>query len=168
MKFSEWKEVINTKGMHFLVRDDIENIIKELNIDRSRFHEYPKTGYKEIIKKFYFTFCDIKNFPVHEKIDLSVNRMHFRSDLKEEGIDCFFRTNDWCEYMDTIKKDIQDSSQKLFVILGEGWVYEGYRDELFEILKGLTYINDFYIISSKFQWFIAVSYIEDNATIYFK
>ena len=70
--------------------------------------------------------------------------------------------------MDTIKKDIQDSSQKLFVILGEGWVYEGYRDELFEILKELTYINDFYIISSKFQWFIAVSYIEDNATIYFK
>ena len=56
--------------------------------------------------------------------------------------------------------------QKLFLILCEGWVYEGEIDEMFTVLNEVTFIKDFYIVSSKFDWFIAVSDMEDTASIY--
>ena len=170
MKFNkgyiEWHERVNKYGFRFLIRDDIEKIIKDNHIDRNYFHEYSKTDYVRIIRKFYFTFSDIKNFPVKSEISLSYNSMHFRSNLKQEHIDCFFRTDDWCEYIKSIKDMIPNKEQKLFLILCEGWVYEGRCDEIFEVLNKVTYIKDFYIVSSKFNGFIAVSDIEDNAFIY--
>lgn len=164
-EINDWRERVNKKGLRFLVRDDIEEIIKDKDIDRTRFHEFSKRDFGKIIRKFYFTFSDIKNHPV-SATSLYYNSMHFRSDLKHECIDCFFRTDDWCEYMKTIKDAIPNKEQKLFLILCEGWVYEGEIDEMFTILNEITYIQDFYVVSSKFDWFIAVSYIEDNAFIY--
>ena len=152
------------KPVRFWIRDDIENAIKKQNIDRSRFHEFSKLEYTDIIRRFYFTFSDIKNHvPSLAYID-----MHFRSELKKEVIDCFFRTDDWSEYLKAIKDAIPDKNCKLFMILYEGWVYEGYLDELFNVLENVCNIRDFYIVSPKFEWFIAVSYIEDNAELYQK
>ena len=56
--------------------------------------------------------------------------------------------------------------KKLFLILSEGWVYEGHIDEMFNVLRNITYITDFYIVSNKFDWFIAVNDMEDYAAIY--
>ena len=92
--------------------------------------------------------------------------MHFHSDLKEEAIDCIFRTNNWVEYMCTIKSAIPDSEKNLFLILSDGWVYEGESTEMFTVLDEMWYIDDFYIVSSKFNWFIAVSHLTDNAVMY--
>lgn len=165
MKYDDFKERVNNKKFYSLLRDDIEEIIKEKCIDRSNFHEFSKINYVEILKKFYFSFSDIKNFPVDFET-LAINRMHFRSDLKKDCIDCFFRTNDWCEYMNTIKSAIPDDEKKLFLILSDGWVYEGESNEMFSVLNEMERISDFYIVSSKFNWFIAVSYITDNAVMY--
>lgn len=164
--YIEWYERVNKYGFRFLIRDDIEKIIKDNHIDRNYFHEYSKTDYVKIIRKFYFTFSDIKNYPVKSKLSLSYNSIHFRSGLKHECIDCFFRTDDWCEYMKAIKNAIPNNKQKLFLILCEGWVYEGEINEIFDVLNEITYIKDFYIVSSKFDWFIAVSDTENNACIY--
>ena len=71
------------KPVRFWIRDDIENAIKKQNIDRSRFHEFSKLEYTDIIRRFYFTFSDIKNFvPSHPS--LAYIDMHFRSELKKE------------------------------------------------------------------------------------
>ncbi len=68
--------------------------------------------------------------------------------------------------MKTIKEAIPQNVQKLFLILCEGWVYEGEIDEMFTVLNEVTFIKDFYIVSSKFDWFIAESDMEDTASIY--
>lgn len=166
MENSEWRDRLRSKGLRYMIRDDIEDIMKTENIDRSKFHEYSKTGYLDIIRKFYFTFCDIVNYPVKTRISLTYNDLHFRADLSEEIIDCFFRTDEWSEYMDTIKAAIPENTVKLFLILSEGWVYEGEVGEVFEVLRMTPHIRDFYIISPKYDWFIAASYIEDNATMF--
>ena len=160
-------EVFNTSEKHKdnCYRDDIEEIIKEKQIDRNSFHEFSKMNYVDILKKFFFSFSDTKNFPPDPR-SLSINRMHFRSDLKKEGIDCILRTGNWCEYMSTIKSAIPDNEKKLFLILYDGWVYEGEINEMFTVLNEMYYIGDFYIVSSKFSWFIAVSHIEENAVMY--
>lgn len=44
------------------MRDEIEEIIKTKNIDRSRFHEFDQHRYNEIIKKFYYTFFDYEKY----------------------------------------------------------------------------------------------------------
>ena len=166
LKFDDLKAGVNNKGFRSLLRDDIEEIIKEKCIDRNNFHEFSKINYVEILKKFYFSFSDIKNFPVNFE-PLEIHRMHFRSDLTKECIDCYFRTYDWCEYMNTIKSAIPDDEKKLFLILSDRWVYEGESNEMFSVLNEMErIITDFYIVSSKFNWFIAVSYITDNAVMY--
>ena len=154
------------KPRTYIIRDEIEEIIKEIKIDRSRFHEFSKFRYQEIIQKFYYAFSDRKNY-TPSQIPLCYKHMHIRQELESYGIDCFFRTDNWVEYMETIKKEIPDKHQKLFLILDDGWVYEGYTDELFAVLEETSWaLTDFYIVSSKFDWFIAVSEIEDNATMY--
>ncbi len=160
-------EVFNTneKHKHNCYRDDIEEIIKEKQIDRNRFHEFSKMNYVDILKKFFFSFSDIKNFPANPW-SLAINRMHFRSDLKKEGIACSLRTKNWCEYMSMIKSAIPDNETKLFLIHYDGWVYEGEINEMFTVLNEMDYFGDLYIVSSKFNWVIAVSHIEENAVMY--
>lgn len=165
-KYIEGHERVNKYGRRFLIRDDIETIVKEGNINRDHFHEYSKIDYDKIIRKFFFTFSDIKNYRVDPDTPLSFNLMHFRQELTKEQIDCFFRTDDWCEYMNSIKDAVPEKDKKLFLILCEGWVYECEVKELFDVLNEVTFIKDFYIISSKFDWFIAVSDMEDSAFIY--
>ena len=46
----------NGEKSHFY-RDEIEEIIKEENIDRNRFAEFSKFQYDNIIKKFYYAFA---------------------------------------------------------------------------------------------------------------
>lgn len=167
-KSTVWQEKAYHKPARFYIRDEIEEIIKEENIDKTRFHEFSKFGYKDIIRKFYYNFADYKNF-TPSQISLYYKFMHLRDNLKIHYIDCFFRTYDWVEYMETVRAEIAHITEKMYLILEQGWVYEGYVDEIFDVLIetdcGLT---DCYIVSSKFDWFIAISYIEDNATIYKK
>lgn len=155
----------NKKGFKYLIRDDIEQIIKEQHIERNRFHEFSKNKYMDLIRKFYFIFSDIKNSSTQFKEKFNINRNNFRSDLKSKCIDTFFRTNDWQEYIHTIMKAIP-KNEKIFLILGEGWVYEGKVEETIIVLNEITHITDFYILPSKFEWCIAVSDMEDNAIIY--
>ena len=166
LKYNDPWEVAIGNGFRFLTRADIENIIKELHIDRNRFHEYSKQHYQEIIRKFLFTFSYITNYTAQSTMSLALNSINFRSELKSENIDCYYRTRCWSEYIKTIKESIPENEQKLFLILGEGWVYEGEIEEMFRVLNEVTYLKDFYIVSPKFTWFIAVSDMEDSATIY--
>ena len=45
---------------YYLVRDEIERLIKEKSMDRERFHEFSKYGWQEIVKKFLSAFIDLE------------------------------------------------------------------------------------------------------------
>ncbi|MFR1478956.1 MAG: hypothetical protein ACLSB9_26275 [Hydrogeniiclostridium mannosilyticum] len=50
----EWRKRLKNKPFNYWIRDEIEAIIKEKSIDRSRFHEYSKLNYYAVIKAFYY------------------------------------------------------------------------------------------------------------------
>lgn len=145
------------KPENYRIRDEIEEIIKEDNIDRSKFHEISKYSYEKILRKFYYTFFEYdKNIRYTEpkKIDLSYAWLNFRRDLKtSEIIQVHYDDSD----IDAIKSLVPDYSDEkvFFVIVGEGWVYEG---EISEILKvfplEIGIKTDYYIISKKFDWVV--------------
>ena len=57
-------EAFNTieKQKNNLYRDGIEEVIKEKQIDGNRFHEFSKINYVDILKKFYFSFSEHREY----------------------------------------------------------------------------------------------------------
>lgn len=163
----QWQEKTAGNPLRFRIRDEIEEIIKEENIDRSRFYEYSKIKYYDIIKKFYYSFCDYRNF-VTDRIRLAYHNMHIRKNLENYVIAGFFQSDGWLDYLEKIRREIVAES-KLFLILSEGWVYEGYPDEIIRVLSETDgWLQDFYIVSPKFDWFIVHDYIGDYSEMYRK
>lgn len=150
-------------------RDKIEEIIKEENIDRNRFTEFSKFQYDSIIKKFYYTFTDYSHFS-SDQVTLTRKRLHIRNCIKWFLIAGIYSAGNWTEYLEAVKSAIPlKADEKLFLILSEGWVYEGYEDEIFKVLnKTDVWSEDFFIVSPKFDWFIAHDYIDWCAFMYQK
>lgn len=162
-----WQEKAFKKSMRLWIRDEIEEIIKEENIDRSRFYEFSKFMYQDIINKFYYTFCDYKNF-VTDRIRLEYRDLHFRKNLHNYIIAGFLQCADWLDYLEKIRTEIATDG-KLYLILSEQWVYEGYLNEIITVLSETDcWLQDFYIVSPKFDWFVVHDYIEDCAKTYRK
>lgn len=153
--------------MRFWIRDEIEEIIKEENIDRKRFYEFSKFRYQEIINKFYYSFCDYKNFRT-DIIRLEYHGLHFRKNLERYMIAGFFQSENWEDYLNKIRNEIITDG-KLYLILSERWVYEGYLNEIIAVLcETDAWLSDFYIVSPKFDWFIVHDYMEDCSFMYKK
>ena len=77
-KNTEWQDKLKRKPVRYWIRDEIEEIIKEENIDRNRFYEFSKFDYTNIIKRFYYAFANYEQYP---KIELSYCWLHFRENL---------------------------------------------------------------------------------------
>lgn len=142
------------KEIRYAARDEIEQIIKAENIDREHFKEAAKDEYDKIIRKFYYTFCDYKNYP---KIHLNYVWLNFRKTVTfREPVRC----DDWEKYIDNIDILIPNGleSEEYFLITDYGWVYEGRLAEIKKVLKETTAgcFDDFYILPkrSQFDWVI--------------
>ena len=147
-------------------RIEIEEIVKEYGVDRNRFYEYSKTEYQKVLNKFYYSFADYENYPT---IHFNYLWLNLRSNLKK----VFFQyDNDWLNLLDNIKqyfirRNIQ--KQKLFLILSDGWVYEGYIDEIITVLSEIDgVIKDFYIVPPNFDSFAVYCSDGQCANIYEK
>ncbi len=152
------------KPLRFGIRDEIETIIKEYSIDRTAFHEYSKTGYTDIIRKFHYTFCDHGAY-ISGQIPLSPHLLHFRDSLEMFHIAGYFQSENWADYLKKIKAEV--SGEMLFLILEEGWVYEGRTDTIFEVLLETDgALSGFFLISPKFDWCIAHDDVNDFASLY--
>ena len=166
-KSTEWKEKLKRKPVRYWIRDEIEEIIKEENIDRNRFYEFSKSDYSNIINRFYYTFANYEQYP---NVELSYCWLHFRENLKKTNVvrECDY--NEWADFLQRLQSLIpQTVDEKSYMILSEGWVYEGYADEIFCVLKetdGL--LEDFYIVSIKFDWFIAYCTDGECSVMYWK
>ena len=148
---------LNIKNMErYRIRNEIENEIKEENIDRSKFHEVSKFSYKNILHKFYYTFFEYEKntrYSEPKKIDLSYAWLRFRKNLNHSDT---IRANYDDTDIDAIKSLIPDYSddKNCFGIVAEGWVYEGEISEMLTAFSEIYFCTDFYIISKKFDWVV--------------
>ena len=71
-KSTEWQDKAKNKPVRYWIRDEIEEIIKEENIDRKRFYETSKCKYHSISNKFYYSFFDyeVKRKPKFTELGL--------------------------------------------------------------------------------------------------
>lgn len=157
------------KNAAIILRDEIEKIIKEEQIDRNRFHEYSKFNYGDILKKFYYSFTDYSHFATSE-VTLARKRLHIRSSLNCFSIASTYTADNWLEYINLIKAALPlKANEKIFLILTTGFVYEGYTQEMFQVLQKMgDRMDDFFIVSTKFDWFVAHDYIDGCTFMYQK
>lgn len=156
----QWREQLKKKPVRYWSRIEIEEIVKEKKIDRTRFYEYSKNKYDQVIKRFYYSFADYKN---HPKVELAYLWLYFRKDLKQlyYGYD----SNDWTAMLHKIKELLPYHwERKLFLILSDGWVYEGFIDEILSVLAETDgIIEDFYIVTPEYDKF--AMYCDDGGGI---
>lgn len=74
------------------------------------------------------------------------------------------------EYINVIKSALPlKANEKIFLILTIGFVYEGYTQEMFQVLQKMgDRMDDFFIVSTKFDWFVAHDYIDGCTFMYQK
>ena len=159
----EWRKNLKNKPVKYWIRDEIEEIIKEEHIDRNRFGEFSKFKYQDIITKFYYTFVDYEKYP---KVELAYCWLHFRDNLTVKSTIKF--SGEWKKFLQQVNKLIgTNADRKLYMILSQAWVYEGYAKEIFDVLgetDGL--LEDFYIVSPDFDWVICYSDDGECASLY--
>ena len=121
-KSTEWQEKLKNKPLKYWIRDEIEEIMKEENIDRKRFGEYSKFKYEDVIKRFYYTYMDYEKYP---QIELAYCWLHFRDSIQKE--DNIYVDGDWKQFLHRVGALIEGKEDtKLYMILSQGWVYEGF------------------------------------------
>lgn len=157
-----WREQLKNKPIKYWVRTEIEEIVKEKSVDRKLFYEYSKTQYQKVINSFYYAFVEYEKYP---RVELSYCWLHFREELKV--IDCVSETVGWNCMLAKIKGRLSyDWNKKIYLILSQGWVYEGYIDSIIEVLDEVDgLLEDFYIVTPQFDKFAA--YCDDGGCLVF-
>ena len=159
------------RRFRYMVRNEAEQSIKDLNIDRANFHEAPKSEWESVIKRFYYTFIDYEKFP---KVHLEYLWLHFRDELTYTGhIQNGIHTVDWTEFVGKIDELIPKSNRpaKYYYINDCGWVYEGKLPEIIKILGDCSgMVEDFYILPKreKFDWVVCYCGDGDSMGIYLR
>ena len=90
------------------------------------FYEYSKNKYQQVINRFYYSFVEHKNTNHKERsqVGLSYLWLNFRKELNK--IYQEYASSDWDASLSKIKELLEyDWNKKLFLILSDGWVYEG-------------------------------------------
>lgn len=159
----------NERRYRYDLRNEAEQSIKDLNIDRANFHEVGKLDYEKIIKQFYYTFIDYEHYP---KIHLSYLWLHFREDLTySEHLQNGFGANNWVEFIGKIDEIIprENRPAEFYYINDSGWVYEGKLPEIMRVLEDCSnMVEDFYILPKreKFDWVLCYCGDGDSMGIY--
>ena len=155
-----WREDWKDKPVKYWIRTEIEEIIKEKSIDRKSFYEYSKMEYQRVINRFYYAFADYKKYP---RVELSYCWLRFRAELNI--LDSVGEGIGWTGMLARIKERLPyDWEKKIYLILSQGWVYEGYMDSIIKVLQetdGL--LEDFYIVTPQFDKFAA--YCDDGGQL---
>ena len=154
-KSTEWQDKAFRKPFRYWIRDEIEEIIKEENIDRKRFYEASKNNYQSIINKFYYSFIDYEDKRKPDFTELSYLWLNFRKNLKRSPL--IHWGKDYNEYIGSIASLIPDGylNNMHYLILSQGWVYEGYIPEIIAVLRETDgWLDDFYVVSKKYEYVI--------------
>ncbi len=169
-------ETPSHRRKRYPIRDEIEQILKDKHIDRSRFGEFSKSAYKNIFGCFFYAYAkhdinskyDAEYFRIHSSDDSEFFWKHLKEGLRQEHIASF--GSDWDAYCNEIKAAVPvPANEKVFLILREGWVYEGYPEDIIKVLAETSILlTDLYIVSKKYDWFIGHSDDGECAYIYYR
>ena len=171
------EETLSHKRRRYLIRNEISEIVRQKHIPPERFGEFSKISYKRVFARFYYSFAEHDK---NTKYDSEYLRIHsvdcynsffgkkLRSGLEKELIARWDR--DWVTYCNEMKNGIpENGGRKLFFILNEGWIYDGYAGDIINILAETSILlKDSYIVSKKFDWFIGLSDDGECAVLYRK
>ncbi len=135
------------------IRNEIERVIKDNHIDRSNCFECSKTTYNSIIKK------------VEQVFVLHGGNIHWSNMGNGFNPKWMCRTKNISEDRMWVTKlpSIIPKSERFVYVLFEDcknfepkyWVYEMCIPELICIIGEVYGLNDFYIVSKKFDWLIS-------------
>lgn len=151
-----------------LLRNEIEEHVKALGIDRTRFYEYSKQRYEDILNRFYRTFFDS---PRRQQEYAFYPWTNIRKAWKPTDCAGYVpQDGRWAGYLETVRRLVPcPDDKKLLLITGDDFVYEGYPPEAFVVLAEASYLlRDFYLVSAKFEWLLVYSDDADCATLYQK
>ncbi len=159
------------RRFRYEVRNEAEQSVKDLNIDRATFHEAPKNEWERVIKRFYYTFIDYEKQP---KIHLHYLWLHFRENLIYTGhIQNGVHAANWVEFVGKIDELIpQDNRPSEYYYINDcGWVYEGKLPEIIRVLGDCSgMVEDFYILPKRprFDWVVCYCGDGDGMGIYLR
>ncbi len=134
------------------IRNEIERAIKEGNINRSKCFECSKITYNSIIKKIEETFV-VNGGNIHWS-----NMGRFNPKLK-----CITKDiSDDSMWIEKLPEIIPEKDRSVYVLFEDSqnyeakyWAYEMCIPELVYIIGEINGLNDFYIVSKKFEWLIS-------------
>lgn len=134
------------------MREAIEKVIKDFNLDRSKIYEVSRLKYLDIIKKIEKIF--IKNGGILHWANIE-NRFNPSFSLKTQYIGS---NRSWYQALAKIIpntlhyvlfEDVVNSHTKY-------WVYEMFPHEIITVIdESVPSPDDFYIVSKKFEWLIS-------------
>ena len=159
----------NDRRYRYELRNETEQSVKDLNIDRANFHEVGKLDYEKIIKQFYYTFIDHEHYP---EIHLSYLWLHFRGELKHsDHVQNGYHIKDWIEFIRKIDDIIPKENRpaEFYYMNDSGWVYEGKLPEIMRVLEDVSnLVEDFYILPKreKFDWVLCYCGDGDSMSLY--
>ena len=129
----------------FSARNDIERSIKELKINRDEFFEISKFQWQEIQNKVIEHFVNKKHY---------TNDLHWAWErLKEPYIGLRFKKDDAYKHI----ADIVNEEYVWFIAddgSGKMWIYEGKPHIISEIIADSYNIDEYYIVSKKYEWLL--------------
>lgn len=141
--------------LNYKIRDEVEKIIKELHLNRSRIFEVSHLKYREIIEKTVDTFIIKDHYYHNKKTEAALHWSNIENRFKPEFYH-IVKAGNGSEYCDFPK--LIPENEQIYVLLEDNyekfWVYEMYVGELVTVLDNLYYC-DYYIVSKKFRWLIS-------------
>jgi len=132
------------------IRFEIEEAINKFQINRNKLHEVRKDQWEEILESIESRFL-VKNHYSHG--------LHWGwNKLKEPKLSMRFVDQPYQYIREIIEDDVfwfivEDLNDKL-------WVYEGEKDIIFELIPELCHLNEYYLVSKKYQWLICEDHHE--------
>ena len=150
------------------LRDEIERTVKRLQIDRTRFYEYSKQRYENILSRFYQEMFELPRRQMQYQFYPWTNiRKKWQ---RAESVGLLQHDGDWASYLEKVRGLLPVSDDaKLYLITAEDFVYEGCPPEIIRVLaEADLWLLDFYLVSAKFEWFVVYCDDGDCATLYRK
>jgi hypothetical protein len=144
-----------------IVENEIENVIRDFNIDRSRFSKVSEEKSKEIVDDVFYSYADISRYT-----KVSLNRIYDKLDERfqnylSKGIN--FGELSWEEFLGYIYQFAPKKDNMVYLIVAgyreEDYaiIYEGELSEVIKVLfNGVPLGNngDFTIVPKHYDWLI--------------
>lgn len=134
------------------IRNEIELVIKEFGLDRSRVSEVSKIAYASILRN------------VEKKFVLHGRQLHWSNmggGFQPQLLGVTRDISDDTLWFKNLKNIVPDPQEKVYALFEDTknyqpkyWVYEMFLEELIIILSEVWGLDDFYIVSKKYEWLI--------------